>query len=1158
MLWSGQCSGAAATAVLFLLVPHRLCFALAALALAGSAAATPHLVPLFPAAPAVPAAAANAGGQSVAGRQGFVRIVNHSAEAGDVRIDAIDDAGVVRGPVVLTVDGGHAVHFNSEHLQNGNPAIGLAGIGAPSAGAENWRLVVASALDIEVLAYLRTADGFLASMHEVAPTAGGRPNAREVAFFNPARNASQVSYLRIVNPRGSAATVAIRGVDDAGDASGVVRATVPAGAARTFSAVDLERGHPRLTGALGSGRGKWRLAVTVDEDAGGVADRDGAARAMQVMSLLESPTGHLTNLSDVPPRPAERDAAALHRIGYFPAAGGARQGFLRIANLGRTSATVAIRAVDATARPGRPTTLRIGAGQTVHVNSEDLEQGNAAKGLAGGVGAGVHPWRLELSSATAVDVLPYVRTADGFVTAMSGTAPAVGNRYRLATFNPGRNANQTSMLHLANGSSQDAAVVVRGVDDDGRAAGPVRLTLPASGMRTLAALALERGDGVAGALGEGRGKWRLTVDADRPISVMGILASPTGHLTNLSAAADRSANGLFDARIAGPVVDAKCSRCHVAGGEARNTRLIFQPGAAAANHAAFQRFLGEVAAGAARILNKVQGRADHGGGVQVPAASADFASLRIYLARLADEVPLPLPPATRLALFDAIPAPGTEADPGTRNLHVVHADAGEAPSFGYGGACQPTGRTLRRSLEHLSLGRATILVDHRLRCRLAPTARHRVWADGIAGDSYRRAELAFVTGADQGPPALTVRDARTIPRDSVNGLFHAYILEALSDAIDDPAQQVGVAVLIDQIAQRTWLNLRDPGALFDVVTESVSYVSRDPRGARSEFLTGLVARPEPSGAADFEPRQRVLVLSHATGSTPSAMRYADAWYAVAAMFAGRGYLVLVPDNWGRGELAPDGQPETYLMANRTANNSLDMLAAALADPRYRDLQARRAGKTDVAVAGYSQGGHTAMALWLATLGGDHPWRLREIHSGGAPHNLWRSLRGALEYVAARCDGNAWCRDVDAEVVVPYAAGRILPALLAYADTGLTAVDVVADGSLRPAFLAGVLGDDAEYDALKTALQLNSFTNLVGLERFAGDEAAIHLYHSPFDRLVPAQNTLELATLLAPHFDVSYHDECASPAYGVLAATRVGVAHAICGMEVLDDVLRDLR
>ena len=35
-------------------------------------------------------------------------------------------------------------------------------------------------------------------------------------------------------------------------------------------------------------------------------------------------------------------------------------------------------------------------------------------------------------------------------------------------------------------------------------------------------------------------------------------------------------------------------------------------------------------------------------------------------------------------------------------------------------------------------------------------------------------------------------------------------------------------------------------------------------------------------------------------------------------------------------------------------------------------------------------------------------------------------------------------------------------------------------------------------------------------------------------------------------------ECASPAYGVLAATRVGVAHAICGMEVLDDVLRDLR
>lgn len=1122
---------------------RRLCFAAAALALAVDAVGTPgvaHLVPLFPAAPAT-------AGEPPPSRQGFVRIVNHSARTGDVRIDAIDDAGVARGPVVLAVCGRCAVHFNSQHLQNGNPALGLQGIGPPSVGARNWRLMVASALDIEVLAYLRTADGFLASMGEVAP-AGRRAGERKVAFFNPARNASQRSHLRIVNPGRSPAPVAIQGVDDEGNASAVVRATVPGGAARTFSAVDLERGHGQLAGSLGAGRGKWRLAVSVHADV-----------EVEVMSLLASPAGHLTNLSSVPPRPTALDGEAAHRIPYFPAAGGPRQGFLRIVNAGGSAATVAIRAVDALAHPGREATLRIAAGRTVHVNSEDLEHGNAAKGLAGGIGAGASPWRLELTAMAAIAVLPYIRTADGFVTSMAGAAPAVGNRFRLATFNPGRNANQVSRLHLANISSGDAAVSVRGIDDGGAAAGPVRLTLPAGGTRTLSAMALEAGDGVAGALGTGRGKWRLTVDADRPLTVLGLLASPGGRLANLSAAADRTAKGFFDARIAAPVVQAKCVHCHTADGEARNTRLIFQPGASAANHAAFQRFLGEVTAGAARILNKAQGRADHGGGVQVPSASADFGNLRTYLARLADETPGPLPPADAVALFDAIPAPGTQVDPNTQSLRIVHAGAAEVRNFGYGGQCQPRGRSLPRSLQDLSPGSAPTLVDHRLRCRLAAMGRYRVWADGIAGAAYRRAELAFVTGANLGPPTVTVRDARTIPRDSVNELFHAYLLEALSDAIDDPSQQAGVALVIDQIAQRTWPNLRDPEAVFDVVTQSVSYVSRDPRGARSKRLTGLVARPETSGATDFQPRQRVLVLSHATGSTPSAMRLADAWYAVAAMFAGRGYLVLAPDNWGRGELAPDGQPETYLMANRTANNSLDMVDAVLADPRYGDLLVRTAGKADVAVAGYSQGGHTAIALWLAMLGGEHRWRLREIHSGGAPHNLWRTLRGALEHVAGRCDGNAWCRDVDAEEAVPYAVGRILPALLAYAETGLTIADMVADGSLRPTFLGGMLDDNPQYDALKTALQLNSFTNLVGLQRFAGDDAAIHLYHTPFDRLVPVQNTVELATLLAPHFDVNFHSgECASPAYGVLAGIRAGVAHAICGMEVLDDVLRDLR
>ena len=50
-------------------------------------------------------------------REGFVRIVNHSAQTQDIRIGAIDDEGMRAGPVTLSVAAGEAVHFNSEDLE---------------------------------------------------------------------------------------------------------------------------------------------------------------------------------------------------------------------------------------------------------------------------------------------------------------------------------------------------------------------------------------------------------------------------------------------------------------------------------------------------------------------------------------------------------------------------------------------------------------------------------------------------------------------------------------------------------------------------------------------------------------------------------------------------------------------------------------------------------------------------------------------------------------------------------------------------------------------------------------------------------------------------------------------------------------------------------
>ena len=113
-------------------------------------------------------------------RQGFVRIINHSDQTGTVHITGIDDAGDEYGPVMVTLKPREMAHFNSRDLAQENASKGL--VGALGAGTGNWRLRLYSELDIEALAYVRTADGFVTTMHErVRESAMGH----HVAFFNP-------------------------------------------------------------------------------------------------------------------------------------------------------------------------------------------------------------------------------------------------------------------------------------------------------------------------------------------------------------------------------------------------------------------------------------------------------------------------------------------------------------------------------------------------------------------------------------------------------------------------------------------------------------------------------------------------------------------------------------------------------------------------------------------------------------------------------------------------------------------------------------------------------------------------------------------------------------------------------------------------------------
>ena len=455
-------------------------------------------------------------------RQGFTRVINHSSRWGTVRIEATDDDGTVFDPLTLEIGGDKTVHFNSDDLEGGNARKGLAMGTGPGSG--DWRLTLTSTLDIEVLSYIRTpSDGFLTAIHDLAPAA--EDGGYRVVVFNPGSNTNQESRLRIVNPGDAAAAVTITGIDDDNASPGdAVEVSLPARASVTLGAAELESGGSGFSGALGDGTGKWRLLVDADQP-------------VHVMSLMQTPTGHLTNLSTSPANVSD----GVHTVPMFPTASDPleRQGFVRVVNHSDESGEVSIDAFDDT-DIGYPTSaLAIDAGETKHFNSDDLEMGSERKELSGGSGAGQGDWRLALSSGLDIEVLAYIRTkSDGFLTAMHDTVPREGDRHRVATFNPGSNVNQVSRLRLVNAGDETAEVMLWAIDDGGeRTSGTVSVSVPAGASRTLTAQDLEAGgSGFDGQLGDGAGKWQLIVESEQPIMVMSLLASPTGHLTNLSTA----------------------------------------------------------------------------------------------------------------------------------------------------------------------------------------------------------------------------------------------------------------------------------------------------------------------------------------------------------------------------------------------------------------------------------------------------------------------------------------------------------------------------------------------------------------------------------------------------------------------------------------------
>lgn len=227
-----------------------------------------------------------------------------------------------------------------------------------------------------------------------------------------------------------------------------------------------------------------------------------------------------------------------------------------------------------------------------------------------------------------------------------------------------------------------------------------------------------------------------------------------------SAAANDAANDaqtLFRERLSARVVQAKCVNCHVSEGISGHTRLVFLPAAAAGREAhnleAFRAFVASVGEGADRILDKIRGIA-HGGGVQVPAGSADFADMERFLRILEREAggSSSLSPDT---LFDGV----TMASPAKTLRRAALIFAGRLPTDGEtASAADGRPASLRRAVRTLMSGKGfhdflirasndRLLTDRRLDSVLDFPLERNLTA--LAERNWEMARQAVARGADR-------------------------------------------------------------------------------------------------------------------------------------------------------------------------------------------------------------------------------------------------------------------------------------------------------------------------------------------------------------------------------------------------------------------------
>lgn len=138
----------------------------------------------------------------------------------------------------------------------------------------------------------------------------------------------------------------------------------------------------------GETAGQGYLCVTVD------GETQIAAQTFTVRNGVEG----IWSTSACPVAPLQYNGSVVKVYHVNPAGNTTAQSFVRVINPSTTGGRVTITGIDDAGNQSEGSvSFDLGARGSMQVNSEDLENGNAAKGLTGSLGDGVGKWRLEVT-----------------------------------------------------------------------------------------------------------------------------------------------------------------------------------------------------------------------------------------------------------------------------------------------------------------------------------------------------------------------------------------------------------------------------------------------------------------------------------------------------------------------------------------------------------------------------------------------------------------------------------------------------------------------------------------------------------------------------------------------------------------------------------------